>query len=166
MRSMVGDLLSIQQTLAAGAHGYLLKNTSKEELLAGLHTVLVGRRFLGSEIGLTLLKEAAGRAPVTLPARPVQALLSRREHELLQLVAKGQLPDRERPAPKLFSVPRSPHWHSCYFWSFHPVVLPQYFENGPLGELVHLIAIDTFQRFGGNHRVENGFFYCLNGRVK
>jgi DNA-binding NarL/FixJ family response regulator len=101
MLSMVGDLLSIQQTLAAGAHGYLLKNTSKEELLAGLRMVLAGRRFLGSEIGLTLLEEAAGRAPVTLPAR--------REHEILQLVAKGLT--NQQIADQLFTSKRTVETH-------------------------------------------------------
>jgi DNA-binding NarL/FixJ family response regulator len=86
--SMVADIQSIQQTLAAGAHGYLLKNASKEEVLAGIRLVITGQRFLSSEIGLTLLEEA-GRAPATLPAYPGQARLSRREHEILQLVAQG-----------------------------------------------------------------------------
>ncbi|MGI4972212.1 MAG: response regulator, partial [Janthinobacterium lividum] len=88
MLSMVADTLSIQQTLAVGAHGYLLKNASKEEVLAGIRMVITGRRFLGSEIGLTLLEEA-GSTPATPPVRPAQGLLSRREHEILQLVAEG-----------------------------------------------------------------------------
>ena len=45
MLSMVEEPLSIRQTLAAGAHGYLLKNTSKDEVLTGIRTVLAGRRF-------------------------------------------------------------------------------------------------------------------------
>jgi DNA-binding NarL/FixJ family response regulator len=109
MLSMVEDPLSIQQTLAAGAHGYLLKNTSKEELLAGLRTVQAGRRFLGSEIGLTLLEEAAGRVPAALPARSVQALLSRREHEILQLVAKGLT--NQQIADQLFTSKRTVETH-------------------------------------------------------
>jgi DNA-binding NarL/FixJ family response regulator len=52
MLSMVEEPLSIQHTLAAGAHGYLLKNASKDEVLTGIRMVLAGRRFLSCpEIG-------------------------------------------------------------------------------------------------------------------
>jgi DNA-binding NarL/FixJ family response regulator len=55
MLSMVEEPLSIQQTLAAGAHGYILKNAPKEEVVAGIRMVVSGRRFLCSEVGLSLL---------------------------------------------------------------------------------------------------------------
>ncbi len=52
MLSMVDEPLSIQHALAAGAHGYLLKNAEKEEVLIGLRTVLAGRRYLSTDIGV------------------------------------------------------------------------------------------------------------------
>lgn len=88
MLSMVDEPLSIQHALAAGAHGYLLKNAVKDEVLMGLRTVLAGRPFLSSEIGLALL------ARITSPAPPASGpsagvTLTRREQEILQLVAEG-----------------------------------------------------------------------------
>ena len=70
MLSMMEEPLNVQQALAAGAHGYLLKNAAKDEVLAGLRTVLAGRRFLGSELGLTLLDQVM-HPPVASPAVPV-----------------------------------------------------------------------------------------------
>lgn len=88
MLSMVEEPLRIQETLAAGAHGYLLKNASKDEVFAGIRTVLAGRRFLCSEIGLALLDRVVN-APASPPPPPAHSPLSRREHEVLRLVAEG-----------------------------------------------------------------------------
>lgn len=86
MLSMVEEPLSIQQALAAGAHGYLLKNAVKEEVLMGLRTVLAGRPYLSAEIGLALLARITSPAPAAATA---SVTLTRREQEILQLVAEG-----------------------------------------------------------------------------
>ena len=76
---MVEKPLRIQETLAAGAHGYLLKNAAKDKVLAGIRTVLAGRRFLYSEISLTLLERIVN-TPAVPPPAPAHSPLSRREH--------------------------------------------------------------------------------------
>ena len=108
MLSMVEEPLSIQHALAAGAHGYLLKNAAKDEVLVGLRTVLAGQRFLGSEIGLAMLARATSPAPPT-PALPAGAPLSRREHEILQLVAEGLTTNQI--ADQLFTSKRTVETH-------------------------------------------------------
>ncbi|MGI4872714.1 MAG: response regulator [Janthinobacterium lividum] len=108
MLSMVEEPLSILQTMAAGAHGYLLKNASKDEVLTGIRTVLAGRRFLCSEIGLTLLDRVAN-APAAPPALPTASPLSRREHEILQLVAEGLT--NQQIADQLFTSRRTVETH-------------------------------------------------------
>jgi DNA-binding NarL/FixJ family response regulator len=89
MLSMVEEPLSIQQTLVAGAHGYILKNAPKEEVVAGIRMVVAGRRFLCSEVGLSLLDLVLSSRGAPLPAPSAGPLLSRREREVLLLVADG-----------------------------------------------------------------------------
>ena len=102
MLSMVEEPAQIRQALAAGAHGYLLKNASQHEILTGIHTVLAGERFLCSAIGLLLLELVLSIRPASPP--PASAL-SRRELEVLQLVAKGLT--TQQIADKLFTSKRT-----------------------------------------------------------
>ena len=67
----------IYRALEAGAHGYLLKDMVRKELIRAVHEVHAGRRFIPAEIGARL---AEG-----LP-RPD---LTSREIEVLQQVAGG-----------------------------------------------------------------------------
>jgi DNA-binding NarL/FixJ family response regulator len=107
MLSMMEEPLSVQQALAAGAHGYLLKNANKDEVLTGLRTVLAGRRFLGSELGLNLLDQAMH--PAAASPAPAAGNLSRREREVLQLVADGLT--TPQIADKLFTSKRTVETH-------------------------------------------------------
>jgi DNA-binding NarL/FixJ family response regulator len=108
MLSMVEEPLRVGEALAAGAHGYILKNADKSEILAGIQAVLSGKRFLCSEIGLALLDtvlapKASG--PALTPATP----LSRRELEVLQLVAEGLT--TQQIADQLFTSKRTVETH-------------------------------------------------------
>ncbi|NML65266.1 response regulator transcription factor [Hymenobacter sp. RP-2-7] len=88
MLSMIDQPLRIGQAFAAGANGYILKNAERAEIMVGISMVLAGKRFLCSEIGLSLLDTvltAELRPPVPSAVSP----LSRREQEVLQLVAEG-----------------------------------------------------------------------------
>ena len=81
---------TIGEALAAGAHGYVLKNADKYEVVAALQGVAAGKRFLCSEIGLgllekILLQESCNLAPAPAPG----VLLTHREREILQLVVSG-----------------------------------------------------------------------------
>ncbi|MGI4834140.1 MAG: response regulator [Janthinobacterium lividum] len=88
MLSMIDQPLRIGQALAAGAHGYILKNAERAEIMVGVRTVLAGKRFLCSEIGLNLL-DTVLTAELRPPVPPAVSPLSRREQEVLQLVAEG-----------------------------------------------------------------------------
>lgn len=65
--------------LQAGALGYLLKNVSAEELIAGIHAVYEGRQVLSREMAYLM----NGDLPDTVPK------ITEREKEVLQLMAKG-----------------------------------------------------------------------------
>ena len=109
MLSMIDQPLRIGQALAAGAQGYLLKNAEKSEILAGLHTVLAGKRFLCSEIGLNLLDMVLSVELRPTTTSSAVSPLSRREQEVLQLVAEGLT--TQQIADQLFTSRRTVETH-------------------------------------------------------
>ncbi|MDO7854146.1 LuxR C-terminal-related transcriptional regulator [Hymenobacter convexus] len=92
-----------------GAHGYVLKNAQSAELLHGLGTVAAGRPFLCSAIGVALLARHYASAPADGDAARVALGLSKREMEVLGLVAAG-LTNAEI-ALKLFTSKRTVETH-------------------------------------------------------
>ncbi|MBJ6142383.1 response regulator transcription factor [Hymenobacter sp. BT559] len=105
--SMVDNERAIGQVLAAGASGYILKNASHDEMLVGVRAVAAGRRFLCSELGLSVLDKFLVGVPEP-PAKPMSGL-SAREQEILQLVADGLT--TAQIAEKFFSSPRTVETH-------------------------------------------------------
>jgi len=78
MLTSYNELYTINRAIDAGADGYALKNCMSEELLEGVRTVASGKRFMCAEANVTL----ADNEDNTLE-------LTRREIELLQLIAEG-----------------------------------------------------------------------------
>ena len=74
--------LYIKKMMENGASGYILKNSSKEELLKAIHTVYSGGIFFSGEAG-EALKEYQKSSSAQLPE------LSPREKEILGLIAEG-----------------------------------------------------------------------------
>lgn len=74
--------LYIRKMMENGASGYILKNSSKEELLKAIHTVNSGGIFFSGEAG-EALKEYQKSSASQLPE------LSPREKEILGLIAEG-----------------------------------------------------------------------------
>lgn len=75
-------------TLNAGADGYVLKDDTREELLAGVRVVLSGERHISSGISnRTNSRELAAEIDQDLPT-PSWEQLTPREREVLELVAK------------------------------------------------------------------------------
>jgi DNA-binding NarL/FixJ family response regulator len=78
----------ILPTLMAGADGYVLKDANRDEVLAAIRQVLRGRRYLSKSLsGTTVDRLRDGEKPSTL--RSVWETLTRREREILKLVAEG-----------------------------------------------------------------------------
>ncbi|MDR1793627.1 MAG: response regulator transcription factor [Bacteroidales bacterium] len=69
----------IMDMLSAGANGYVLKNAMAEEILEGIMSVHRGEQFLCHEVDMMLHKS---------DFKPV--LLTRREKEMLTLIAEGE----------------------------------------------------------------------------
>jgi len=75
----------VQDLLRAGAAGYVLKQSSSEELIRAIRTVTTGRNYLDPAVMNHIVKEYSGRQPRTDGA----ANLSDREAEVLRLIALG-----------------------------------------------------------------------------
>ncbi len=98
---------TLLDAVAAGASGYLTKQTGRQELCQAVITVAGGGSIITPTLAGHLLREysqaSKGEAP---SARP---LLGSREHEVLRLVAQG-LTDKEIGA-KLYISPRTVQNH-------------------------------------------------------
>lgn len=85
----------ITRMLEAGASGYLLKNAAKEELEEAIQTVCRGKMYMSMEATATLTQSVANRSEIPL--------LTRREREVLTLIAEGCT--NNEIAAKLFISP-------------------------------------------------------------
>lgn len=83
----------VRNMMDNGASGYILKNATKEELLAAITTVMSKKTYLSFEIA-TSLRESSIGMPV----------ISRREKEVLQLIAQG-LTNAETAEKLFISIP-------------------------------------------------------------
>ena len=87
--SMYSDETYLMRTLAAGAKGYLLKDSADVDLHRAVEVVAQGKPFFSPAIADTLLEDYMRQ----LQQRGLQDsydLLTEREKEILQLVAEGK----------------------------------------------------------------------------
>ena len=76
---------NVYQAIKAGALGYLLKDSSPQELMQAIHNVCAGRLSLHPNIALKLIEDLNQPKDT----RPTEDPLTEREVEVLKLVAKG-----------------------------------------------------------------------------
>jgi len=95
----------VKRILNNGAHGYLLKNTDKLELLDALKTVLSGEQYLQKDIQKKLLLQAVGKKS----SNTLLIKLTRREKEVLQAISE-ELTTQEI-SEKLFISPKTVETH-------------------------------------------------------
>jgi DNA-binding NarL/FixJ family response regulator len=84
----------IVQVIRSGANGYLLKNSSAEDLFAAIRSVHTGHAFFSPSVSKVILDsylKASGspEQPADLRDAP-ESCLTAREREILQLVAEGK----------------------------------------------------------------------------
>jgi DNA-binding NarL/FixJ family response regulator len=75
--------------LSAGASGFLLKRTSPEELIAGLHAVAAGDSLLSPSVTRRVIERMARQPPALTAASERLQQLTPREREVLELIARG-----------------------------------------------------------------------------
>jgi DNA-binding NarL/FixJ family response regulator len=113
MRVLVLSMLDheryVVQALDAGALGYALKNTGRSELVYALYTVAAGQPFLCTAIGMGLLRKFQSPEANSYDAPKIGSSLSKRELEVLQLIAEGMT--NAEIADKLFTSKRTIETH-------------------------------------------------------
>ncbi|MDR6843438.1 response regulator transcription factor [Flavobacterium granuli] len=82
----------VLKSIQAGADGYLLKGSSKEEFLKALHTVANGGKYFSGDISSILINQLTNP---TLSSEPKQSLgedqiITKREKEILKLLLTGK----------------------------------------------------------------------------
>ena len=82
--TMHSDARLAVEALKAGASGFMLKESSGEELLAAVEAVLQGRTYLTPALTKEVLSMMSGPAP------PGRVNLTTRQREVLRLVVQGQ----------------------------------------------------------------------------
>lgn len=85
--SMHSDRHYVTESIKAGARGYLLKDSTLDELVAGIRAVVRGEVYLSSCIAGVLVNDYVSlSSAVSGPAE----ILTSREREVLQLIAEGR----------------------------------------------------------------------------
>jgi two-component system, NarL family, response regulator LiaR len=77
---------NVYKAIKAGALGYLLKDSSPQDLIQAIHDVCAGKMSLHPNIALKLIDEL--NRPTT--KKTIEEPMTEREVEVLKLVAKGQ----------------------------------------------------------------------------
>jgi len=84
----------VLQSIKAGADGYLLKGSSKEEFLKALHTVANGGKYFSGDISSILINQLTnGNPTLTTDNKPLleeELVITKREKEILQLLLSGK----------------------------------------------------------------------------
>jgi len=82
----------VLKSIKAGADGYLLKGSSKEEFLKALHTVSNGGKYFSGDISSILIGQLTNPLQSLEPkkTRDDEQLITKREKEILKLLLTGK----------------------------------------------------------------------------
>lgn len=80
----------IVSSVENGANGYLLKNTSKDELLKAIKTVSEGRKYFPPEISEVIINELLAKtSDVPEETRPIFKKITPKEKQILSMIVQG-----------------------------------------------------------------------------
>ena len=82
----------VLKSIQAGADGYLLKGSSKEEFLKAVHTVANGGKYFSGDISSILIGQLTNSSLVTEPKQSLaeEQIITKREKEILKLLLSGK----------------------------------------------------------------------------
>ena len=82
----------VLKSIKAGADGYLLKGSSKEEFLKALHTVAAGGKYFSGDISSILISQLTNSATSSEPKQNLaeDTMITKREKEILTLLLSGK----------------------------------------------------------------------------
>ncbi len=95
----------VMDAVLAGACGYLLKDSSIQDLVAGIHAAAAGEALISPYIAAKLLQRIRAQSVSLDAAETIRAELSDREIEVLKLIAIGK--DNADIARELFISPKT-----------------------------------------------------------
>lgn len=95
----------VMDAIVAGACGYLLKDASIEELVAGIRAAARGESLVSPAIAAKVLKRLRATVPAPHEAAPPPTELSERETQVLRLIANGK--DNAQIAADLHISPKT-----------------------------------------------------------
>jgi DNA-binding NarL/FixJ family response regulator len=95
----------VLDAILAGACGYLLKDSSIQELMAGIRAASVGESLISPHIAAKVLQRVRSTSTVSAIAETIRAELSDREIEVLKLIANGK--DNAEIAGELHISPKT-----------------------------------------------------------
>jgi DNA-binding NarL/FixJ family response regulator len=107
--SMHNEDRVVLSAIEAGASGYLLKDSSFDELAQAVRQVMAGRVYVSAELSGVMVRELRSLKAGAAPA-PAGAALTPREKELVQLFAEGwttnEIAERLHLSPKTVATHR------------------------------------------------------------
>nr|WP_315186576.1 response regulator transcription factor [uncultured Flavobacterium sp.] len=82
----------VLKSIKAGADGYLLKGSSKEEFLKAVHTIANGGKYFSGDISSILIGQLSNPAAVmeTKQSLDEELMITKREKEILKLLLSGK----------------------------------------------------------------------------
>ncbi|MFD2513297.1 response regulator [Pontibacter locisalis] len=87
--SMHNSVPYVQKMLSCGASGYMLKTSNQDELFAAVKLVSGGSNYFCGELSKKLLEQSRRTDPNGAPLTAERKQLSKRELEVLSLIAEG-----------------------------------------------------------------------------
>jgi DNA-binding NarL/FixJ family response regulator len=95
----------VMNALMAGACGYLLKDSSIQDLITGIRAAASGESLISPQIASKVLQRLRSQSTSEDAAATIRAELSDREIEVLKLIANGK--DNAQIARELFISPKT-----------------------------------------------------------
>jgi DNA-binding NarL/FixJ family response regulator len=95
----------VLDAILAGACGYMLKDSSIQELMAGIRAAAIGESLISPHIASKVLQRVRSTSSVPEIAETIRSELSEREIEVLKLIANGK--DNAQIARELVISPKT-----------------------------------------------------------